>query len=133
MAVSALIGGSLSQSLREARREARNAFGVIEAATLTLLGLIVAFTFSMALNRYDQRKNLEEEEANAIGTEYFRVDLLSGVDPGKLRELLRSYLHERILFYTIRDDQQLAEIKARTAQLQTELWSAIRPAAMAQP
>jgi hypothetical protein len=43
-------------------------FKLVLGATLTLLGLIIGFTFSMAVSRYDQRKNLEEEEANAIGT-----------------------------------------------------------------
>src|SRR5258705_7780664 len=51
-------------------------FKIVLGATLTLLGLIVGFTFSMAVSRYDQRKNLEEQEANAIGTEYVRADLL---------------------------------------------------------
>src|SRR5208282_4819526 len=55
---------------------ARQDFGVILAATLSLLGLIIGFSFSMAINRYDQRKNYEEAEANAIGTEYVRADLL---------------------------------------------------------
>jgi len=45
---------------------------VILAATLTLLALIIGFSFSMATNRYDQRKNFEEAEANAIGTELLR-------------------------------------------------------------
>jgi hypothetical protein len=48
----------------------RSDFGTVVAATLTLLGLIIGFTFSMAISRYDQRKNYEEVEANAIGTEY---------------------------------------------------------------
>ncbi len=51
-------------------------FAIVQSATLTLLGLIVGFSFSMAISRYDQRKNLEESEANAIGTEYARTDLL---------------------------------------------------------
>ncbi len=51
-------------------------FGTVLGATLTLLGLLIGFTFSMAISRYDQRKNYEEEEANAIGTEYVRADLL---------------------------------------------------------
>jgi hypothetical protein len=46
----------------------RHEFGIILAATLTLLSLLIGFSFSMAANRYDQRKNLEEAEANAIGT-----------------------------------------------------------------
>lgn len=45
-------------------------FKLVLGATLTLLGLIIGFTFSMAVSRYDLRKNLEAEEANAIGTEY---------------------------------------------------------------
>ncbi len=58
----------------------RDEFGVIQGATLTLLGLIIGFTFSMALNRYESRIGLEEEEANAIGTEYLRADLLPATD-----------------------------------------------------
>ncbi len=52
----------------------------IVSATLTLLGLIIGFSFSMAISRYDQRKNYEEAEANAIGTEYLRADLLPSAD-----------------------------------------------------
>ena len=48
-------------------------YRVILTATLTLLALILGFSFSMAITRYDQRKTLEEEEANAIGTEYVRA------------------------------------------------------------
>lgn len=53
---------------------------IILAVTLTLLGLIIGFSFSMAINRYDQRKNYEEAEANAIGTEFVRTGLLPGPD-----------------------------------------------------
>jgi len=111
----------------------RDDFGIILAATLTLLGLIVGFTFSMALGRYDQRKNYEEEEANAIGTEYLRAGLLPAADAAKVRALLLSYLDQRILFYTTRDEQQLAQIDARTAKLQAELWSAVQAPAVVQP
>src|ERR1700757_677029 len=67
----------------------REDLGVIQAATLTLLGLIIGFSFSMAISRYDQRKNLEEAEANAIGPEYVRADLLPAADAAKVRALLR--------------------------------------------
>ena len=62
------------------------------AATLTLLGLIIGFSFSMATSRYDLRKNYEETEANAIGTEYLRADLLPQADAARTRALLRQYL-----------------------------------------
>jgi hypothetical protein len=87
----------------------------------------------MALGRYDQRKNYEEEEANAIGTEYARAGLLPAVDAAKVRALLLNYLDQRILFYTTRDEQQLAQIDAQTAKLQAELWSAVQAPAVAQP
>src|SRR5262249_44563744 len=99
---------------------------------LTLLALIVGFTFSMAVTRYDQRKNLEEEEANAIGTEYLRVGVLPAAEAANVRALLVAYLEQRILFYTTRDDQELEQVDARTSKLQSDLWSAIEPTARAQ-
>ena len=119
--------GSLDVELRED-------FGFILAATLTLLGLIIGFSFSMATNRYDQRKNYEEAEANAIGTEYLRADFAAARRmPRPYVTLLRKYLDERILFYMAGDGQDLQQINARTAKLQTELWSAVRAPAAAQP
>ena len=113
--------------------DVRGDFDIILTATLTLLGLIIGFSFSMAISRYDQRKNYEEEEANAIGTEYLRADLLPSTDAAKVRALLRAYLAQRILFYKTRDKQRLLQINAKTAQLQGELWSAVRAPAASQP
>jgi hypothetical protein len=67
--LSAGIGRSLSKRL-PMEAETHEDFKVIQAATLTLLGLIIGFSFSMALGRYDQRKNCEATEVNAIGAEY---------------------------------------------------------------
>ena len=111
----------------------REDFSVILSATLTLLGLLIGFSFSMAISRYDERKNYEEAEANAIGTEYVRADLLPTADAAKVRELLRKYTDQRILFYKTRDNNELLQINARTAQLQSELWSAVRGPAASQP
>ena len=100
LSVSAWIGKSLSLKRLSLETEAREDFNVIRAATLTLLGLLIGFSFSMAIGRYDQRKNYEEEEANAIGTEYFRADLLPAADAAKVRALLLDYLDQRVLFYS---------------------------------
>src|SRR6185503_10291456 len=107
-------------------------FSILLGAALTLLGLIIAFTFSMAISRYDQRKNYEEQEANAIGTEYLRAELLPAADAAKVRDLLKKYLEQRILFYEVRDRVQLEQINATTARLQAELWSGIREPVAAQ-
>ena len=111
----------------------RGDFDVILAAALTLLGLIIGFSFSMALSRYDQRKNYEEEEANAIGTEHVRSDLLPAADAARVSALLRTYLNQRILFYEARDRRQLRQINADTSQVQAELWHAVRGPSAAQP
>ena len=108
-------------------------FGLIQGATLTLLGLIIGFSFSMAVGRYDQRKNLEEEEANAIGTEYVRMDLLPGAAASGVRGMLASYLGQRILFYTLRDGERLADLNVKTAKMQAEMWSAVVASAAARP
>src|SRR5438067_10033820 len=130
---SAWIGASFLRRLWKLEDGIREEFGVVLAATLTLLGLLIGFSFSMAISRYDQRKNYEEAEANAIGTEYVRADFLPPDDAAKVHDLLIRYLDERVLFYTTRDDSHLAKIDAETVQLQSELWIAVRPAAEANP
>ena len=107
-------------------------FNLIITATLTLLGLLIGFSFSMAVSRYDQRKNLEEEEANAIGTEYLRVDFLPVPNAEAIRQLLLKYLDQRLLFYTAIRDSSLPQINAETEKLQSQLWSEVRAGASQQ-
>ena len=126
-------GDILRSRVHHLIEEERDDFGIILGATLTLLGLLIGFSFSMAISRYDQRKNYEEAEANAIGTEYVRADLLSPGDRARVHELLKMYLDERVLFYTTPDGDRLVKINKVTAELQSQLWAAVRPAASAQP
>src|ERR1039457_6754312 len=90
----------------------REDFSVVQTATLTLLGLIIGFSFSMAISRYDLRKNYEEAEANAIGTEYVRAELLPAADAPAVRSQVRKYLDWRITFYRTRDVSELRQINA---------------------
>src|SRR5882672_9033458 len=103
LSLAAWIGASIVRGRRPINEDSREQFGTVLAATLTLLGLIIGFSFSMALGRYDQRKNYEEAEANAIGTEYLRVDFLPAADAAAVRLLLKNYLDQRVLFYITRD------------------------------
>ena len=120
--LSAWIGRSFLRTQHKLDTDTHEDLGIILAATLTLLGLIIGFSFSMAIERYDQRKNFEEAEANAIGTEYVRADLLPVADAEKIRSLLQNYLDQRILFYTAQHDRLLQQkINIRTTQLQNEL------------
>ncbi|HUL76617.1 MAG TPA: hypothetical protein VL691_05070 [Vicinamibacteria bacterium] len=127
------LGAWIERRWRPLKEEERETFQVISGAALTLLGLIIAFSFSMAVGRYDQRKNLEEAEANAIGTEFLRVELMPAAVSEKAKELLRTYVDRRILFYEERHEGRLGRIADDTARLQGELWSMVRTAAAAQP
>jgi hypothetical protein len=130
------LSGRLGRSFREKKHaiDATGAdAGLLLAATLTLLGLIIGFTFSMATSRYEQRKNYEEAEANAIGTEYVRADLVPAADAQRIRALLVKYTAQRIFFYQTFDERQLHRVNADTAQLKNELWSAVLEPAASQP
>src|SRR5271169_709484 len=131
--LSAIVGGFICKKQQDVEEQGGKDFGVIISAILTLLALIIGFSFSMAVNRCDQRKNYEEAEANAIGTEYVRADLLPAADGARVRALLKNYLDQRVLFYLTRDERELQQINARNGQLQTELWSAVNAPAAAQP
>src|SRR5437762_5362288 len=83
--LAALFGDTIRTKVQALKGEEQDDFDVILSATLTLLGLLIGFSFSMAISRYDQRKNYEEAEANAIGTEYVRADFLPADDAAKVR------------------------------------------------
>jgi hypothetical protein len=133
MWLSARIGVFLRKRLVPVEEDERQDFGIVIPATLTLLGLIIGFSFSVATNRYDQRKNYEEAEANAIGTEYVRAGLLPPSEAARVHELLKNYLDQRILFYEARDEPQLGRINDQTTRLQGELWALVEAAAGKQP
>jgi hypothetical protein len=127
------IGKKLRAGRPELAEAIRSDYGTILGATLTLLGLLIGFTFSMATSRYDNRKNLEEEEANAIGTEYVRLNFLPPAEASHLQALLQQYTAERIRYYTVRDVAELARINARVSDLQNQMWAATAAAAQQQP
>ena len=123
--------GTFLRGRRPLKDDEREDFGVVQTATLTLLGLIIGFSFSMAVGRYDLRKNYEEAEANAIGTEYFRAGLLPAADTAAVRTLLRKYLELRVLFYRSRSTS--SQINQDTARMQAEMWAAVQAPAVARP
>jgi hypothetical protein len=130
--LAAFTGDFLRKRAHSFRQGERHDFNTVQAATLTLLALIIGFTFSMAVIRYDERKTFEEAEANAIGTEYLRAALLPGDSAPRVRELLRKYLDSRIAFYEESDGRLASEIGQQTASLQVELWSSVLSAAATQ-
>jgi hypothetical protein len=94
--------------------------------------LIIGFTFSMAIARYDLRQIYEEAEANAIGTEFLRVDLLPSKTAESIKGLLNEYLDQRILFYSKQDQETAEQITQRTTALENAMWSELLPVARTQ-
>jgi hypothetical protein len=131
--LAAYLGDYLRREVRIPRDDERHSFDTVQTASLTLLALIVGFSFSMAVTRYDQRKNLEEAEANAIGTEYVRADLLPAADAARTRDLLSRYIAQRILHYQARDEARVRQINVETERLQAELWASVLSAAKTEP
>ena len=131
--MSVWFGNAALSRYRSKDTETSEDLGVIQTATLTLLALIIGFTFSMAIDRHDNRETLEEGEANAIGTEYLRADLLPGNTSARTKDLLNQYLEQRILFYSRQNKEKIQDIQQKTDTLQSALWSEILPAARSQP
>lgn len=101
--------------------------GIIQTATLTLLALIIGFTFSMAIDRHDQRETLEEGEANAIGTQYLRADLLPAKSAAATKALLNEYIDQRIFFYTHQSPEKVQEMNRKANETQQALWDEMLP------
>ena len=96
--------------------------GAIIGATLGLLAFILAFTFGLAASRFDDRRKIVVEEANAVGTTYLRTGLLPDADADrrvKLRRLLREYVDERL---AVVQTGNVDQVLTRTAELHGELW-----------
>jgi hypothetical protein len=113
MSLGAWVGATILRRSRPLDNDSHDDFRIVQSATLTLLALVIGFTLSMAVGRYDQRKNYEEEEANAIGTEFIRADLLPDAAAAQLRPLISAYLNSRIQFYQTRASEQLATINEK--------------------
>ena len=104
---------------------AQRGIGAVEGAIFGLLGLLIAFTFSGAASRFNDRRQLIIEEANDIGTAWLRLDLLPASSAASLRELFRQYLDSRIESYRKLPDIPAFKVElARSNKLQGEIWTA---------
>src|SRR5213078_1149181 len=102
----------------------RGGLGTIEGAVFALFGLLMAFTFSGAASRFNEKRMLIAEEVNTIETAYLRVQLLSPVAQTELRELFRRYVDSRVATYRKLPDMEAAEMEmARYKELQHEIWT----------
>jgi hypothetical protein len=101
------------------RRNVEAKSSAIESAVFALFGLLLAFTFSGAMIRYDAHRNLIVQETNEIGTAYLRLDLLPAPLQPQLRHLFHDYVNSRLYLY----NTVAPEISPETARLQQQIWT----------
>ena len=130
--VAALIGQFIQRAqARRSRSEARESDpsvaqeGYLLSSALGLLGLLLAFSFSMVINRYETRRELVTKEANAIGTSYLRAQMLDEPHRSRLTGLLVAYTDNRIKLATAEDQSAYL---ATNDRLLTQIWAAVSAA-----
>jgi hypothetical protein len=122
----ALVEVGRQLGLRRIRRTPagqQSGVGAVEGAVFALFGLLIAFTFSGAGSRFDARRALVTEEANAIGTAWLRLELLPPSAQPDLRALFRNYLDSRLETYRLLPDVAAARQElTRSVELQGQIW-----------
>ncbi|MBW8769221.1 MAG: hypothetical protein JF589_05680 [Gemmatimonadetes bacterium] len=112
---------------RHARRKGdteKSDEGHVLSAMLALLGLLVGFTFSIAVSRHELRRTLVVDEANAIGTEYLRTQMLPEPYRSRLAAMLRSYTDARLALADAGEDSvAIGRANAITDSLQRAMWA----------
>jgi len=108
-------------------------FGVIQAAAFALVGLLLGFSFSLAVSRYDQRRSVTVQEANAIGTTALRAQFLEPPLAEPMLKALRSYVQARIDYAGATSAEARDEPRRRSTALQTQMWALAVSAARNNP
>jgi prepilin signal peptidase PulO-like enzyme (type II secretory pathway) len=102
----------------------KSPISVVEDAILGILALLLGFTMFMAVSRFDARKQLVLDEANAIGTSRLRTALLPAPEGSEIASLLRQYIDLRVQYGTSGNDlAQLDSLNVQTMRLQNEFWT----------
>jgi hypothetical protein len=105
---------------RQAETEKESSVGAMVAATLGLLGFVLAFTFGLAASRFDTRRLTLVDEANAIGTTYLRAAMLPEPERSESRRLLREYVDLRVADV---NPEQLQRALSGSTELHSRLWA----------
>ncbi|MCK6682044.1 MAG: DUF4239 domain-containing protein [Thermoanaerobaculia bacterium] len=101
-----------------------NGTGTLDGVVFALLGLLLAFTYSSASSRFEERRQLIVQEANAIGTAYLRIDLLPAEAQPELRGLFYLYTRSRLdTYHRLPDVEAAKESFDQSMLLQAKIWS----------
>ena len=107
---------------RRSKGEKESSFSSIEASILGLLAFMLSFTFGIVSDRYDERKALVRQDANAISTVFLRSDFLPEQDREKTQTLLRAYTNQRLTAVLSRDVKQMDQMLTDADRTHRALW-----------
>jgi hypothetical protein len=116
-----ILGGIRLGAIMKQTEEGEASIGSIVGASLGLLAFLLAFTFNMTANRFDQRKQLLMEDVNAIATAYRRAGMLPQPFAAQSRSLLREYVDLRVRI--AQEPDKIMDLIARSEEIQNQLWS----------
>ncbi|MGH6998267.1 MAG: hypothetical protein ACREEO_08730 [Phenylobacterium sp.] len=103
--------------------ESGSGSGYVLSAALALLGLLIAFVFSMANDRYVERRQLVLAEANAISTAVMRYQMMPEPHRRELLASMTQYVKLRLEFYDFGADmERVGEAEAQAEALQAKIW-----------
>ena len=135
-----LLGAELGYRLGRRGHQTRNELTrtqiiSIQAATLGLLALLLGFTFSMALSRFEYRKQMVVQESNAIGTAALRSQFLPTSRHEEINELFRRYVETRLgsVLRTVQGSSEREQLDLESRAIQRQLWRIASEAAEAEP
>ncbi|MGY4827930.1 bestrophin-like domain [Sphaerotilaceae bacterium SBD11-9] len=119
----------------QANEASRSQISTVQGSILGILALLLAFTLSQALQRYDSRSDAVVDEANAIGTAYLRAQLLPAPLRGEVQALLRDYVDIRVgsSAFNARQHAESDAMAHKALQTQNALWEQARQATEADP
>lgn len=113
---------ALRRRLKESDDD-KGSLGTIEGAIFALFGLMIAFTFSGAASRFNEKRMLIAEEANRIEVAYLRLQLLPEQAQPQFQELFRRYTDSRLETYRRLPDMRAAEQEMeRSKELHKKIW-----------
>ncbi len=131
-ALAVQLGRALAR--RQAAQDSEGDPGVLVSASLGLMALLLGFTVSMAVARYDERRSMMVAEGNAIGTFIYRTDLMPTGPQARARAALQTYVTARIeVGRNGVSRAELAEARLRQAAAQQLVWEAVLETAAAAP
>jgi hypothetical protein len=118
-----IVAAELGYQLGRRQSPCDSGVGAVKASVLALVGLLLAFTYSIAAAHYDRRKQVVIDEAVALKTCWLHADFADEPARSRARELIRSIVDTRLQCFIRATGEAEREAERQVVAAQNELWS----------